>query len=283
VNRVLVTGVAGRLGRAVAPALAARGVAVTGLDRVDVDGELPLARMVVGPATDPATVRDALAGVDAVVHLAAIPAPTMGHPAEQIFGDNALATFVVLDNAGRSGVARAVIASSQSVLGFAFAPSPLTPLYLPIDAAHPLLVADPYALSKQADEATAAMMARAYGMTVVALRFPFLGGLGDRLIDQARVYRDRPETGTRPLWAYLEDRDAATAAVLSLTAPLSGYHMITVAAPETLAAQPTEDLLELFFPQVPRRAPLPGRAVPWDTSEATVLLGFEPVHLFDPS
>ena len=282
-NRVLVTGVAGRLGRAVARALAAEGSAVTGLDQVDVDGDLDLARMVVVPATDPATVRDALAGVDAVVHLAAIPAPTMGHPPEQIFGDNAVATFVVLDNAGRCGVQRAVIASSHSVLGFAFAPVAVPPLYLPIDAAHPLLVADPYALSKQADEATAAMMARAHGMTVVALRFPFLGGIGDRLATQAAVYRDRPDLGARPLWAYLEDRDAATAAVLSLTAPLRGHHMITVAAPETLAPQPTQELLDRFFPEVPRRFPMPGRAVPWDTSDATRLLGFQPVHLFDPT
>ncbi len=280
-RRVLVTGAAGRLGRVTVSLLAGRGVAVTGLDRVDIDRDTPAARMVVGEATDPATVADALTGVDAVIHLAAIPAPTLDTP-ERVFGDNALSTFVVLDTAGRQGVSRAVLASSHSVLGFAFAPTPLSPHYLPIDLDHPLLVADPYALSKQADEATGAMAARAYGMTVVALRLPFLGGLTGRLAAQAARYRVAPVEGARSLWAYLEDRDAAKAAWLGLTRPLGGFQVFTVAAPQTLAVRDTADLLDEFFPEVPRRAPLPGRAVPWDVSDATRVLGFEPDHLFEP-
>jgi hypothetical protein len=114
----------------------------------------------------------------------------------------------------------------------------------------------------------------------VALRLPFLGGLGDRLATQAAVYRDAPEAGARSLWSYLEDRDAATAVWQGLTAPLSGYHAITLAAPETLAARPTESLLDEFFPDVPRRTPMPGRAVPWDISDAARLLDFHPVHLY---
>jgi nucleoside-diphosphate-sugar epimerase len=287
VKRVLVTGAAGRLGHAVLTHLAAHGVAATGLDRIDADdtqsrpAKTTADRMVIGDVADPAVVRDALDGVDGVIHLAAIPAPTLGTP-EEVFGRNSLATFVVLEAAGQAGVERAVLASSQSILGLAFAPAPLAPLYLPIDAEHPLQVADPYALGKQADEATGVMIARRYPMTVVALRYPLLGGLGDRLPTVAAQHRADPGGGAKNLWAYLEDRDAATAAWLALTVPLSGYHMFHVAAPETLAAEPTDVLLDRFYPEVPRRRAFVGREVPLDLRTARDVLGFQAIHHYVP-
>jgi len=230
---------------------------------------------------DPGTVRDALVGVDAVAHFAAIPHPEPGRSVE-VFGHNTLATFVVLESAGEAGIRRVAFASSHSILGLAFAPVPLRPLYLPVDAGHPLQIADPYALSKQVDEATGVMMARRYGMTVVALRYPFIGGFGDRLSTMARTLRDDPGAGASFLWAYLEDRDAATAAWLALSAPLRGYQMFTVAAPDILHHRDTESLLDEYLPEVPRRRALPGRSTPWDITAATELLGFQPVHLYAP-
>lgn len=279
-KRVLVTGAAGRLGRAVLAMLAEKGVAATGLDRHDTDG-LPVDRMVVGDVGDPVAVRAALAGADAVIHLAAIPTPALDAP-ERVFGGNSLATFVVLEEAARAGITRAVLAGSQSILGLAFAPVPLRPVYLPIDVAHPLQVADPYALSKQADEATGAMIARRYGMTVVVLRYPFLGGPEDRLPRMAAIFRDEPATGASSVWAYLDDRDAATAAWLGITRQLTGYHVFGVAAPETLATLPTEELLDRWLPEVPRRRALPGRAVPLDLAPAAETLGFTAEHLYHP-
>jgi nucleoside-diphosphate-sugar epimerase len=275
-KRVLVTGAAGRLGRVVLDRLAAAGLATVGLDRVEAAGTAA-DRVVTGDAGDPAVVRDALDGVDAVVHLAALASPNLGTP-EQVFGGNSLATLAVLDAAGQAGVGRAVIASSQSIYGLAFSPERLEPAYLPIDEAHPLQVADPYALSKQADEATAAMAARRYGMTVVALRYPMLGGQ-ERLREIAAAWRDDPSLGARPLWAYLDDRDAAEAAWLSLSVPLRGYHMFQVAAPDTLAALPTAELLDMFFPRVPRRHAFTGREVPFDIGPAGRILGHRAAHL----
>jgi len=269
-KRVLVTGAAGRLGRVVLARLAGAGVATVGLDRVEAT-DTAADRVVTGDGADPDVVRDALDGVDAVVHLAAIPAPTLDTP-ERVFGGNSLATFAVLDAAGRAGIRRAVIASSQSIYGLAFSPEPLDPAYVPIDEAHPLQIADPYALSKQADEATAVMVARRYGMTVVALRYPMLGGQ-ERLREIAASWRDDPARGARPLWAYLDDRDAAEAAWLSLSTPLDGYHMFQVAAPDTLAALPTTELLDAFYPNVPRRREFTGREVPFDIGPAARVLG----------
>lgn len=275
-SRVLVTGAAGRLGSAVLRVLAAHGAAVVGIDRRD-PGTVDT--FFAGSAGDVDLVAEAMVGVDAVIHLAAIPAPDRGTP-EDVFIGNASATFVVLDQAARAGVGQAVIASSLSITGLPFTPRPAVPDYVPIDEAMPLQVADPYALSKQADEATAAMVARRDGMGVVALRFPKLG-TPEFLAEYAKEYRDEPGAGTNEVWSYLDMRDAATACWLGLTAPVTGAHPLYLAAPETLSPYPTEALLARYLPDVPRRASLPGRAVPIDTSSAAALLGFTPEHLVD--
>jgi nucleoside-diphosphate-sugar epimerase len=270
-SRTLVTGAAGMLGRAVLDVLAARGIPATALV-LDDPGDLSADRVVTGDAGDPEVVRRALAGVDAVIHLAAIPAPTLGTPME-VFGGNTRATFAVLTEAGHAGVRRAVIASSMSVLGLAWAPRPLSPAYLPVDEQLPLQVADPYALSKQTDEATAAMAWLRYGLSVTALRLPFLGG-DDRLTQRLKEHTEAPERGAAELWSYLHTADAATACLLALTAPPPGAHTVFVVAPQTLAPYPTEELLDRFHPGVPRRTRFPGRAVPVALDAGRRLLGF---------
>lgn len=275
-SRVLVTGAAGRLGSEVLRVLAAQGASVVGFDRRDPG---TVETFFTGSASDVGLVAEAMAGVDAVIHLAALPSPAHGTP-EEVFVGNASATFVVLDQAARAGVRRAVIASSLSITGLPFAPRPATPDYVPLDEAMPLQAADPYALSKQADEATAAMIARRDGMGVVALRFPKLGS-PEFLAEYAAEYRAEPGAGAHEVWSYLDMRDAATACWLGLTADVTGAHALYLAAPETLSPYPTEDLLARYLPDVPVRKPLSGRAVPIDTTAITKLLGFVPEHHYE--
>ncbi len=278
-SRVLVTGAAGRIGRAVLNALATAGIAAHALVLED-PGDLDAEAVFVGSAADPAVVGVALRDVDGVIHLAALTAPEHGTPLE-VFGGNVCATFVVLDEAGRAGVRRAVIASSLSITGLPFARTLLHPAYLPVDIAMPGQVEDPYALSKQTDELTAAMVARRYGIGVTALRFPFVGGFDERLPGFAALVAERPEIGARDLWSYLETRDAARAALLALDADLPGVQVVHVAAPRTLSPIPTAELLDRFHPHVPCRAVFPGRTVPIDLAPARELLGFTAVFELD--
>jgi nucleoside-diphosphate-sugar epimerase len=275
-RQVLVTGAAGLLGSAVVGHLRSRGIGVTAMLRHEGQRGIEADRVVVGEMTDAAFVRDAVGGVDAVVHCAALKAPMMGTP-EAVFCGNVTGTFTVLEQAGQAGVRRAVIASSYSVLGLTFAPAFLHPAYLPIDEQVPLQVEDPYAHSKQVDELTAGLMWRRYGMSVVALRLPFLGGLDDALPARARMIEADPGAGTaaREFWTYLETRDAARACALGLTEPAPGCHVVTVAAPNTLAPYPTEQLLAAYHPDVPRRSSFPGRTAPFDLRRARDVLNFE--------
>jgi nucleoside-diphosphate-sugar epimerase len=275
VNRVLVTGAGGMIGRAVVDDLVAQGIAVTALERVEPDG-LPADRMVVGDAGDPDTVDEALVGVDAVIHLAAVPAPVLGTPLE-VFGNNTRATFVVLEAAGRRGIRRVAMSSSYSITGLPWAAQPLHPAYVPIDEGLPPQIEDPYGLSKQVDEATAQMMTRRYDLTVIALRLPFVADERRRRDRLAATTVD-PLFGSAELWAYVDLRDAARALRLALTAPASGFHAVLVAAPETLAPYATEDLLARYHPSVPVRRALPGRTVPMDLSKVQELLGFTAEH-----
>jgi nucleoside-diphosphate-sugar epimerase len=277
-RHVLVTGAAGLVGRATLRLLAADGIAATALV-LDDPGDLPATRIVVGDATRPDDVAAALAGVDAVIHLAALPSPAAG-PAETVYSTNARATFVVLEQAGRAGVRHAALASSYAIAGRTFGVRPAPLPYLPLDAAIPLRISDPYALSKQADEATAAMMARRHGMTVVALRLPFVGGPDDRLASAAARYAERPETGATEVWSYVDKRDAARAMLAANRVERVGAHVLYVAAPVTLAPYPTEWLLNRYLPDVPRLRVFPGRTVPIDLKPARDLLGFVAEHVW---
>jgi nucleoside-diphosphate-sugar epimerase len=275
-NRVLVTGAAGLIGSATLDLLAVLGVPATALVLDDPGRPLPADRLVVGDAGNPAVVARALRDVNAVIHLAAIPTP-LHDPGERVFASNTAATFTVLDQAGQAGIRRAAIASSYAVCGLPFAAYPLTMPYLPVDTGLPLQITDPYALSKRVDEETAAMIHRRYGITVVALRLPFVADAAARLPQAAARYAEDPATGAADVWCYLDARDAARAMVAALDPARPGHHVVYVAAPETLAPYPTEQLLDRFHPGVPR-PPFPGRTVPIDLDPARKLLDFTAEH-----
>ncbi len=277
-TRVLLTGAFGLIGSVTLKTLLANGFDVTALTMVDPGpaGDA-VDRLFVGDAGDVDLVRAALADVDVVVHLAALPSPRHGTPVD-VFAGNTRATFVVLYEAAVAGVRKAVIASSYSILGLPFAERLLSPPYFPIDELTPLQVEDCYALSKQTDEATARMVHRRFGMDVIAMRFPFVCD-DERRDNRLRRTIEDPAAAAREAWAYLDVRDAAESIRLAAGAPVTGAREVFLAAPETLAPYPTEDLIRRYHPTSTIRTPLPGRMVPIDIVPARELLGFEATHL----
>jgi nucleoside-diphosphate-sugar epimerase len=294
VSRLLVTGAAGHLGSHLLPVVAESGWSVTALVATDTPPSDALRyadRVIEGNAADPEVARRSVSDADAVVHLAAIPAPGLA-PAYVVFGQNSLATFCVLDAAAEAGVGRAVIASSIAAMGLSFSPYAAQPPYLPIDEDVPTQAADPYALSKLSDEATAAMISRRSGMTTTCLRLPFLGD-PTRLADRTQRFAADPSKGRSELWSYLDTRDAAAAILAALAREAGGdvddrsvgssvgsSRVLLVAAPETLAPYPTEDLLDMYCADVPRRRRFAARNVPFDTSRAEREIGFVARHIW---
>ena len=284
-GRVLVSGASGRLGQAVVEELLANDYEVVGADRASPpDGEV--ARSAGGgkrafqfaqvDLVDVDKVATAMSGAQAVIHLGAIPAPNR-HPDEVVFGNNTRATFAVLQAARLNGVRKAVIASSISALGPSFSPEPTTPLYAPVDEEHPLLCADPYGLSKEVDERTAAMFHRRFGLSVAALRFSFVAR-PDEVGESAARVRRNPAGSTRTLWSYVDIRDAAAAARLALEADGLTFEVFNITAADTLSDIPTADLLREFAPSVEIRQPMPGNASAYSIEKARRMLGYEPAH-----
>lgn len=279
--RIVVTGASGGIGRYVVADLLEHGHEVHALDRVPPPAELAGngARWSQGEVRDPALMASLMDAVrpDALIHLAALPTPNHG-TALEVFGTNVEATFVALEAAGDAGVARVVLASSISLLGLPYGADGLAPLYAPVDEAHPNIGTDPYALSKEVDEATAEMMHRRHGFQVVALRISATAPMDLHLGRMVEVAAN-PSGLARELWAYLDVRDGARAFALAVERDIPGFHVINVMAPDTYSALPTAELMARYHPSTPLRRPIEGREVPFDVTRYRDLLGFTPQYL----
>ncbi len=141
---VLVTGAAGLLGRFVVSELRHHGYTVRGLDRRSGDADI---EWHVGDVTSPELVRGAMAGADAVLHIAAVPNIWSGD-GQTIMRVKCLGTYTVFEAAEAAGVRRAVFCSSDSVAGYTVREGRmLPPRYAPLDLIIRSLATDPSAVS----------------------------------------------------------------------------------------------------------------------------------------
>ncbi len=223
---VLVTGAAGFIGSHIAETMRAAGHEVRGLDSLTpavhngrpdhVDGDL-----VVGDVRDPAAVDEALAGVDAVCHQAAMVGLGVDLSDLPLYSDvNVTGTAVLLEAMGRRGVPRLVFASSMVVYGEGaydcaahgrVRPSPRDPGDLAagrfeprcpscgsalatttVGEDAPLDPRNAYAMSKVAQEHLAASWARLTGGAAVGLRYHNVYG--------PRMPRDTPYSGVAAIF-----------------------------------------------------------------------------------
>jgi len=158
---ILVTGSAGRVGRAVAAALRMDARAVRGFDLrpSGAGGE-----EVVGSLEDGQALSKAMEGVSAVLHLGAFMswAP---EDRDRMFAVNVEGTRRLLDAAAAAGVQRFVFASSGEVY------PENRPEFLPVTEDHPLRPSSPYGLTKLLGEELVRFHQRTGSMETVILRF----------------------------------------------------------------------------------------------------------------
>jgi nucleoside-diphosphate-sugar epimerase len=273
--KVLVTGAAGTLGREVLAHLRAIGWTTRADDREPIDPALA-DEVSSGDLLDPEHTRALVEGVSAVVHVAAIPAPRLGTE-QEIFTNNVMSAYQVLDAAGRAGVPRIVYISSLSALGFAFAEHEVSPEQIPVTEEHPVVAEDVYGLSKHLGEGIASSVALRTGSTVVSLRFPFLGH-GARLRRHLGLIHADPGIERGGMWGWLDTRDAARAVEAALTRPLTGHQLINVVAPDTTSLVPTAELLRRYHPNSVLTKPITGFDTVFSTVRSRELLGFTPIH-----
>lgn len=171
--KTLITGASGRVGRELVKSRQAMGDSVRalvlpgdpGLEALQAAG----VDVVVGSLTDRDAVDAAVAGVDIVVHLAAVMLWEQGADRE-LFDQNIRGTFNLFDAivSQKVKLQRFFIASSDEVY-----PS-LKALYSPIDERHPQNPYSFYGLTKEIDERMALYYHRSHGVPVTIARFALI-------------------------------------------------------------------------------------------------------------
>ena len=197
---VLVTGAAGRIGSYLRSGLPPLGWRLRCLDLAAPSGPdgLPWS---IGDIGDPEVLAKAMDGVEAVVHLAGI-------PAEAAFADlreaNIEGTYQVFEAARHAGVPRVIYASSNHAVGFHESGAQLT-------AAVRSRPDSLYGVTKVFGEALGSFYADRYGLDVAALR---IGSCFDR------------PPGERGLATWLSPNDSVRLIDALLRAPSFGFQLL---------------------------------------------------------
>jgi UDP-glucose 4-epimerase len=212
-------------------------------------------------------------GVDAIVHLGAIPAPGIMSDVAT-FHNNMLATFNVFQAARRLGITRIVYASSETVLGLPF---DVPPPYIPVDEEYPARPESTYSLVKHLEEQMAIEFVRWNPeLSITALRFSNVMDPGD--YEAFPSYDADPMLRKWNLWGYIDARDGAQAVSLALANAGAGFERFIIAAADTVMSRPNAELVAEVFPGVEVRGDLGEHATMLSIDKARRLLGYEPRH-----
>lgn len=274
--RVLVTGGSGKLGRACVRDLLEHGYSVVNVDVVRPQQNLcPFTQV---ELTDFGQTLEALSGiddryqgVDAVVHLAAIPAPGL-YPNAHTFSNNTVSTYNVFEAARRLGIKNVVWASSETVLGLPFE---VPPPYVPIDEEYAGRPESAYSLSKLMGEEMAKQFCRWDSeLKIFGLRFSN--------VMEPQDYERFPSFDADAmarkwnLWAYIDARDGAQAIRKALESPLKGAEVFIIANTDGVMNRSNAELLAEVYPGVPHKAAFGPHDTLLSIEKARRILGYEP-------
>jgi len=276
--RVVVTGGSGKVGRACIADLLEHGYQVANVDSVPPAREVcPFVQADLadfGQTLETLSeIDDRYKGVDAVVHLAAIPAPGK-NPNAVIFKVNTLSTYNIFEAARRFGIKNVVWASSETVLGLPF---DKPPPYAPVDENYPGRPETAYSLSKFIGEEMAKQFARwDPELKIIGLRFSNVM----EPHDYARFPGFDADARLRKwnLWAYIDARDAAQAIRNALEAKIKGAEVFIIANADGVMSRPNAELMSEIFPDAPLKPGVGPNETLLSIEKARRVLGYEPKH-----
>ena len=273
---IAVTGSDGKLGRNVVRGLRGAGHTVVELDRSG-DRSPSFVRI---DLRDYGQVIDALmgvddthAGLDAVVHLGAIPAPGLQADAAT-FHNNIIATYNVFQASRRAGIRKIVYASSETVLGLPF---DTPPPYIPVDEEYAARPESTDSLVKHLEEQMAIELTRwDPELSITALRF-------SNVMDPADYAEfpsfDADATARKwNLWGYIDGRDGAQAVLKALENAGPGFDRFIIAAADTVMSRSSAELAAEVFPGVEVTRQVGEHETLLSIDRARRVLGFDPQH-----
>jgi nucleoside-diphosphate-sugar epimerase len=273
---IAITGAAGKTGRVVCRHFLEHGYDVRPIDSEgrpgrygDLAGDLGVG-LFRADLTDFGQTLESVADCDAIVHLAAIPAPGL-RPDSTTFLNNTAMSYNVFAAAQRLGIGRVVWASSETTFGLPFA---VPPRYAPIDEDHYPLPTSTYALSKVVGETMATHFAEWTGGTFLALRISNVHVEAD----YAAVPGYQSDFALRRwnLWGYVDARDVGQACRLAVEAELTGAHSFIIAAADTIMEATNTELLADQFPGLPLTRSVGDHETLLSIDKARAMLGYAP-------
>jgi nucleoside-diphosphate-sugar epimerase len=277
--RVVVTGGSGKLGRAVLRDLVAHGYDVLNLDQT-----LPreaVCKTVRLDLSEYGEVAEAILGgiderggrFDAVVHLAAIPAPGL-MPNASTFKNNVAASYNVFLAARQAQIKSVVFASSETVLGLPF---DTPPPYVPVDEEYYPRPESAYSLGKLLDETMARQFARwDPELKIVGLRFSNVMDPED--YQAFPGFDSDPRSRKWNLWGYIDARDGAQAVRRALEAEFKGFEPFIIANADTVMSRANASLLAEVFPGVPQKGQISQNGTLLSIDKAKRMLGYVPQY-----
>jgi len=282
--RIAVTGGSGKLGRTVVAVLGQAGHEVVTLDiagqrgpgfvQVDLTSYGETIDAFFGE-NDPSAGPEQAAkpAFDALVHLAAIPAPGIRSDVAT-FHNNILSTFNVFQAARRAGIRNIVYASSETTLGLPF---DVPPPYIPVDEEYAARPESVYSLVKHLEEQMAIELVRwDPTLKIIALRFSNVMDPED--------YAEFPgfdaDATLRSwnLWGYIDGRDGAQAVLKALELDITGFDRFIIAAADTVMSRSNAELVAEVFPDVPVTHDLGEHDTLLSIEKARRVLGYDPKH-----
>ena len=281
-EKVVVTGGSGRAGEYIIAEFAAHGYEVYNLDSVPprAGSFSNAAHWWDADVTNFGEVVNALTGADAVVHMAAIPAPNKDAE-HKLFRINMLANWNVLEAAEIHSVDRICMASSVNAVGAGWGQKVYRPEYYPVDELHPTRVEDAYSQSKWLGEQMGeAFVRRREGKVQIAnMRFH---ALWDPETARKHLEHGDKKTvagrGAGGFWSWVGRHDAARACRYTIEKEFGGHEAFFINARDTTLEVPTMDAIQEIHPGVELRQPLPGFSSPLSVSKAEKLLGWVPLE-----
>jgi nucleoside-diphosphate-sugar epimerase len=278
-TKIAVTGGSGKAGRAVVRDLLEHGHEVLNVDVVpSADSSSPdsPAPYLIADLTDFGQTLEALSGgerlpgIEAVVHLAAIPSPVHS-TADRVFRTNITSTHTVFAAAARLGLKRVVWASSETTLGLPF---DRPPDYAPIDEHHELRPETSYALSKVLGEEMARQFHRWSGIPFIGLRFSNVMERAD--YERFPSFWDDPLLRKWNLWGYVDESHVGESVRRALEADIAGAEAFIIAAADTVMQRPSRELMAEVFPGVPVADGVAEHGTLLSIDKARAMLGYSP-------
>ena len=273
---IAITGAAGKTGRVVCRHFLEQGYEVRPIDSEgrpgrygELAGDLGVG-LFRADLTDFGQALESVADCEAIVHLAAIPAPGL-RPDSTTFLDNTAMNYNMFAAAQRLGIARVVWASSETTFGLPF---DVPPRYAPIDEDHYPLPTSTYALSKVVGETMATHFAEWTGGTFLALRISNVHVESDYAAVPSYQYDFALRRWN--LWGYVDARDVAQVCRLAVEAQLTGAHSFVIAAADTIMSATNSELLADQFPNLELTRPVSDHETLLSIDKARAMLGYAP-------